>query len=209
MIVENEHTVLADNPYWHGDKPHVFDAEKVEELCLTAFEVFSTSTCLYDKDVDEDGDLEDEENISAILTHPSLIGKHREKAEGKISSALLSLAVAFRTLYDTLEADDAVKQFVDKNSDEGGLSWLSTEPKKSKTTLRETCNKIIHARDLRYVYDTTYGQFDGENYMMNGVVELWTDEKRNEWLVSFILPDFLEAIMDVAKCYQSVNTEVS
>lgn len=208
MTVENEHTVLADNPYFHGDKPHVFDAEKVEELCLTAFEVFSTSTCLYDQYVDDEGeDPDDEGNISAHLTHPSLIGKHREKAEVKISSALLSLAVAFRTLYDTLETDDAVKQFVDKNSDADLLSWRS-KPKKYKTTLREACNKIIHARGVRYVYQKTYNQFEGETYMMDGIVELCTDEKDKEWKVSFILPDFLEAIMDVAKCYRSVKTEV-
>ena len=209
MTVENEHTVLADNPYWHGDKPYVFDAERVEKLCLTAFEAFSTSTCLYDQYVDEEGDGDDEGNISAYLTHPTLIGKHRETAEGKISSALLSLAVSFRTLYDTLEEGDAVKQFVDQKFNAELLSWLSPEQKKYKTSLREVCNKIIHAKDVRYVYRTTYKQFGGKTYMMNGIVELWTDQTGKEWKVSFILPDFLEAIMDIAKCYRSITTEVS
>jgi len=210
MTVDNEHTVLADNPYWQGDKPHIFDAEKIEELCLSAFETYSTSTSLYAQYVVEDEDHEDEGNSQAcLLTHPSLIGKHREKAEVKISSALLSLAVAFRTFYDTLEEGDAVKEYVDKNFDADFLCWMEPDRKRNKTSLREACNKIIHARDVRPVYDKIDDVGANEIWMMDGVVELQTDEKGKEWCVSIILPDFLEAIMDFTKYYQSVNTKGS
>lgn len=210
MTVENEHIVLADNPYWHGDKPHVFDVEKVEELCLSAFETYSTSTSLCDTHVVEDEDHEDEGNSQVwLLTYPSLIGKHREKAEVKISSALLSLAVAFRTLYDTLEAGDTAKEYVDKNLDADVLGWIKPDRESNKTSLREACNKVIHARDVRFVYENKDDFGANDTWIMDGRVELQTDEKGREWYVYIFLPDFLEAIMDFTKYYQSVNTKVS
>lgn len=202
---ENEDFILAENPYWHPEeKRHVFDPNKVEELCLIAFEAFATSRALYREFV-----VEDEEVESTQLTYPSLIGKHRDIAETRISSVLLTLAITYRALEEGLEEGKPLKQFIDKIPTDYGqmLVWIGDE--KGKTSLREVCNKIIHANDIRFVYVNTYQTFYDTIWMMEGTIELEGILKKKPWKVSFVLPDFLEALLDISNFIAALNKEVS
>lgn len=203
-IDENEAFILAKNPYWHPEvKPHVFDPDKVEELCLIAFEAFTTSSTLYSQFVSED-----EEERSTQMTYPSLMGKHRDKAETRINSVLLTLALSYRTLEDSFEDDKQLKQFIDQTLTNHGqmLHWYGDN--KGKTSLREVCNKIIHATDIRHVYDFEE-EMNGKIWMMDGAIELEGILKKEPWNVSFILPDFLEGILDISNFVTSLNKEIS
>ena len=203
-IDENEAFILAKNPYWHPEvKPHFFDPDKVEELCLIAFEAFATSTALYRQFVDED-----EEDSSTVLTHPSLVDKHRNKAETRINSVLLTLAITYRTLEDSLEDDKRLKQFIDQTLTKHGqmLHWYGEN--EGKTSLREVCNKIIHATDIRHTYDDAFQAFNEKIWIMEGTIELKGIRQSTPWTVSFILPDFLEVILDISKSVESLNQEV-
>jgi hypothetical protein len=191
--------LLAENPYWHPEvKPHFFDTDKVEELCLIAFEAFATSSALCHEFINMVGDDD--------FTHPGLIGKHREKAEARISSVLLTLSITFRALEEGLEDGNPVKQFIDRNLNEQQLHWLT--PEDGKTSLREVCNKIIHAKDISPVYGYDGQATYGGAWVMEGTIEL-KGEYRNPWHVSFVLPDFLEAILDVSKLVAPLNKEAS
>jgi len=64
------------------------------------------------------------------------------------------------------------------------------------TSLRECCNKIIHAEDFRPVYDNGSEPRDEGVYYMTGTVELQGRRGKAEWLVSMDVFAFLEAMLE-------------
>ena len=194
---------INENPYWHQeDKPHVFDPVRVEELCLIAFEAFATSQAL-------SRDFVDAEDGGSNLTHPLLIGKHRAKAEAKISSALLTLSITYRALEERLRHSEKFINFQKDNTDFFGqqLTWHKGK-RQTQTSLRAACNKIIHAEDLRPTYESNEDSGDGDVWFMDGVFEMGgTSTGGDTWRVSIILPDFLEAMLDVAGFVETSDNE--
>ena len=85
------------------------------------------------------------------------------------------------------------------------LHWYGDN--EGKTSLREVCNKIIHATDIRHTYDYAFQAFYEKIWMMDGVIELKGIRQNTPWTVSFLLPDFLEVILDISNFVKSLNQE--
>ncbi|MEP2532868.1 hypothetical protein [Shimia sp.] len=190
-----------ENPYWHPTiKPHAFDPDSVSEQCLKCFEPLSTSSSLgvFWESASEDEGLEE-----SIWSYPTLVKLHQQCAELKLSSALLFLAISFRTLDDQRREDEGFREFV-KNL-ETSFSNLHFYQGNGKTTLREACNKIVHATDVRPVYDNGSDRIEREVWGMDGQLELKGSLGGTNWAVNLNMFDFLEALLDVV---QYVNDEI-
>ena len=183
----------TENPYWHPEaKPHTFDSAEISELCMRAFSVISTSLDRYWND-----DLEDlgEQNC---WSYPRLVAEHQLTAERELASSLLNLAVRYRTLDDQLASDDDFQMFKEEQRESHG-TFLTTHGKREvRDSLRELCNKIIHADDLRPVYDNGSVPRDEGVWVMDGCIELEGNYRGDEWSVTFIVYIFLEALLETA-----------
>jgi hypothetical protein len=182
------------NPYWHlTTKPHVFDPVKVEELCVTVFETFSTSLAMASYYVDDAVDTDEEGGFE----FPKLVSKHQEKAEAKISSSLLILSITYRALEEQLEDSEKFQQFKVDNAtifDEKLIYFVGD----GRKTLREACNKVIHAVDFRPVYDNGSMPRDEGVWGMDGQIEMEGMQSGKPWHVVISVLDFLEAMLDIS-----------
>jgi len=189
------------NPYWHPhNKPHIFEPDKVDELCLVAFEVFSTSLAIENYWVDDTVDSDEEPGFE----YPRLVAKHQKDAEAKIASTLMILAITYRALEDQLEGDEGFRIFKTSraNTFEGKLTYHVGQ---GGTTLREACNKVIHTEDFRPVYDNGSMPRDEGVWGMDGRIELEGARGGKVWQVQLGLLDFLEAMADIADFVRTLD----
>nr|WP_316628686.1 hypothetical protein [uncultured Brevundimonas sp.] len=67
-------------------------------------------------------------------------------------------------------------------------------------TLREACNKIIHAVDFRPIYDHSDRRISEGEYrrvwFMTGEIEIGGMKGREQWAAVLYVPPFLEIVID-------------
>jgi len=193
------------NPYWDEHyKPHSVDPDEIRSLCLRAFQIVMSSqgvASLYDHS--DDSDLEDPkeepEDEPEEIEIPLLFALYRENSERLLSETLLKLAIFVRTLEDQVlgtDADDRFKTFLGKLNGEDGFGTVFEGPEGLVMTLRECCNKIIHAEDFRPVYDKDGSSEVPGGWAMDGQLELEGRLGKKEWKVAIYLVDFLEAVLE-------------
>lgn len=192
------------NPYWDEHyKPHNVDPDEIRSLCLRGFQIVMSSqgvASLYDHS--DNSDLEDPkaepEDEAAEIEIPLLFALYRENSERLLSETLLKLAIFVRTLEDQVLGTDACERFktflVELNGEEG-FGAVFDGPEGLVMTLRECCNKIIHAEDFRPVYDKDGASDVPGGWAMDGQLELEGRHGKKEWKVAIYLIDFLEAVL--------------
>ncbi|MER8382094.1 hypothetical protein [Mesorhizobium sp. M1295] len=122
-------------------------------------------------------------------------------AEAELSKRLLRLALLVRTFDDTFSrAEDSVdykkhlKRIEDEQQDFGGVYEGSPDVTK---TIRECGNKIIHAEDVRPVYETQDERDDPEAmWGMNGTVEL-EGTRRDQWKIVIDIHSYVEGVLEL------------
>lgn len=127
-------------------------------------------------------------------------------AEERLSRALLDIAVRMRTLEDILSSSgkradyhDLISQLVEDDQI-GSLGWKDGKVgERSGLSFREACNKIIHAEDVRPIYDNGSNAGDEDfAWGMDGSVELLGSLGKREWEVWMFVEEFLSTCIDVA-----------
>lgn len=191
------------NPYWDEHlKPHSVDPDEIRSLCLRAFQIVMSSqgvASLYDHSDDsdlEDANLEPEEADEIEI--PLLFGLYRENSERLLSETLLKMAIFVRTLEDQVlgtDASDRFKAILETLNGEDGFGTVFEGPEGLVMTLRECCNKIIHAEDFRPVYDKDGSSDVPGGWAMDGQLELEGKHGKKDWKVAIYLIDFLEAVL--------------
>lgn len=192
------------NPYWDEHyKPHSVDPDEIRSLCLRAFQIVMSSqgvASLYDHS--DDSDVEDPkaepEDDADDIEIPLLFALYRENSERLLSETLLQLAIFVRTLEDQVlgsSAEERFRTFLAALNDEDGFGTVFDGPEGIVMTLRECCNKIIHAEDFRPVYDKDGGSDVPGGWAMDGQLELEGRLGKKEWKVALHLIDFLEAVL--------------
>jgi hypothetical protein len=188
-----------ENPYHHPClKPHVFDHEAVSNLCRDCFEIAMATFgvgALWNEDLVEFKETPD-------WSFPLLVAQHQKTAEARISSILLSLAATYRALDDQLSEVIEFEDFIRKQK-EDHVNFLTVYKGNVRDSLRECCNKIIHAEDIRPVYDNSNEPQGEGKYHMTGTIELSGVFGKAEWVVSFGLFEFLEAMLETVDFYYS------
>ncbi len=182
-----------ENPYHHPYvKPLAVDLEEVERIARDCFEIVLASRSVgafWNGDLEEFGEKSD-------WSFPSLMAAHLGTAEERLSTSLAKLAVLFRALDDQLATDDDYNECKARLESELSPFLTAYSGEGIPTTLRESCNKIIHCEDFRPVYDNGSEPRDEGVYYMTGEIELEGRKGTKNWLVSVDLFNLLEGVMD-------------
>ena len=177
-----------DNPYHRAEvKPHYLDPESARFQC---FDAFNASAGLAFASAFEAGEEDQEAS--------SLFKLHHQLAEPRLSQLLLSLAVFVRTMNDVYRESpfaDAYRAHAAATDGRDFIGDLDGET----LSLREACNKIIHATDFRPVYDhADRDSGDGEErlWYMTGEIEIEGNVRDRAWNATLYVPHFLEIVLD-------------
>jgi hypothetical protein len=188
------------NPYWHDYyKPHVVDFDGIRWLCVEAFAILAASRSLMGKPGDE---------IGGTL-HDTFF----RMAEGWLSEAFLSIAVKVRTFEDTLAATDNKKEydeFIAAKVDDEQLGSIGAKGviERKNLSLREACNKIIHTKDFRPVYDNgSHGRDEDFAWGMEGTIELAGEMNGKAWDAWLNAEEFLSVCLELADLISPVEIE--
>jgi len=190
-----------ENPYWHDQyKPHQTDRIDIRLLC---FEI----NCVVSTSIGQQGSgmAPDEDDPREITILDELCFK---MAESELSKRLLKLALLVRTFDETMTRSEKVESYlahrnrIELQHEVFGQVFKGAE--NSTKTLRECSNKIIHAEDVRPVYDTD----DSRNapyamWGMTGTLELEGRRGEAEWSVSIYLKTYLEGILELIQFDES------
>jgi len=65
--------------------------------------------------------------------------------------------------------------------------------------LRETCNKIIHAEDVRITYGDNDEEDEKRVWHMTNTVELQGSFRSKKWSISFQVLDFFEGMLETVQ----------
>lgn len=181
------------NPYWHPDeKNHVVDPYEVLELAVDVFNIVRSSMSMQsdgaDKDIDEDYE-------------PTPIEQaHYDWAESQLSRKLLRISVLLRTLDDYL-SDRRHKDYiklVSQLNKESNFGTLDIKKKSTDLKFREVLNKIIHAADIRPVYETEDASDDKQaRWGMDGQLELTGKYRKDKWIAVVYLVPFLDSVVEL------------
>ncbi|WP_143523867.1 hypothetical protein [Rhizobium rhizosphaerae] len=185
-----------ENPYWHEDyKPHLVDKAELKILCFDINNIVTASASQQGSgEVLEEGEEKPGFSFIERLMY--------EMAEAELSKKLLRLALLVRTFDDTLLRSDVADEYssykkeIEERNNGFGVTF---EGKDGQTnTIRECCNKIIHADDVRPVYDTDDDRDDPKaRWGMDGTLELEGEQGKTVWRISIFIIDLIEAILEL------------
>jgi hypothetical protein len=180
----------AENPYRHEKaKPHLVDRDEIRGLCLECLHILLASNGMAVV-------LGEEEGGKTGWDYPNLTALHHRNAESQLSSKLLKLAVLVRTFDDQfrdVEAYTEHKRTIDRDQGPFGDFYEGS----GILAIREGCNKIIHAEDVRPVYENGGEPHDEGMWAMNGIIELTGYDRGEKWSVGLRVIAFLEAVIDL------------
>jgi len=190
------------NPYWHPEeKNHIVNPDEVRELAFDVFNIVQSSMSMRGRGAPKD---EDEDSEPTSIVH-----MHYELAEYQLSSKLLRIAVLVRTLDDYWSSwghEDYVKAVANLNR-RTDIGTLTVKEKSTDLTLREAFNKIIHAADVRPVYETEDDRDDEHaRWGMDGQLELSGEFKKGKWGALINLLPFLDAVVDLLKVVEELES---
>ncbi|WP_417272907.1 hypothetical protein [Celeribacter halophilus] len=193
----------SENPYHHPFvKPLAFDCAAVENMCRECFEIVMATQAIgafWNEDLDEFGEEPD-------WSFPLLVGRHQETAEIRLSTMLLNLSASYRALDDQIGNEPSFQLFRDAQKKKYQDFLVVYEGGPISDSLRECCNKVIHAEDFRPVYDNNSQPRDEGVYHMTGTVELQGRRGKSEWSVSLDVFAFLEAMLETVMFLTSEET---
>jgi hypothetical protein len=134
--------------------------------------------------------LADRQVANRTLTSDAIRSLQETHLRPEIGRILISCAAGLRILFD---ARPAIKGWIDR-SDCGKLyrDWPSDESKVEKLTLREACNKIIHAKQIRFdeVVPNAAANPDNEGVYLRPYLYLYGSKNRHEWRAVLSIIDF-------------------
>jgi hypothetical protein len=182
----------GENPYWHSEgQTHSVDLAAVRRICFEVFNIFTASASLVEglEFVDEGEEPE----------YPSLLSLHHEMAEPRAMEQLLRLAMLVRTYDDIMNESDDADGYAKHAKETAGEDYIGTLDT-GRFNLREACNKIIHAREVRPIYDDVeYQSADGKKtkaWHLRGEIEFAGAFNKKEWNAVLYVPHFLEIALD-------------
>lgn len=180
-----------ENPYQKAEiKPHYLAPAMAEALCFDIFNVISASQSFAGIFEASEADEDD--------PYPSLSALHHKLAEPRLSLMLLQLAVFVRTFDDVMSAGAASERYAQHAAATDGGDALG-HLDGNRLNLREACNKIIHAADVRPVYEHTDREGvpgDAQAWHLTGEIELKGSRGTQEWNATLYVEPFLEIVLD-------------
>jgi hypothetical protein len=182
-----------ENPYWHPEqKSHVVNTDDVRLLAFSVFNIVRASMSMMGAGIELDVEKDQLPTLMEIL--------HYEYAEHQLSKNLLQIAVLMRTLDDYWSdlGHEIYSDNVKRINKENRVGLIENGDKSCELSLREACNKIIHAQDFRPVYDTEDDR-DAPNsrWGMDSQIEMRGAQRGLTWTATLNAFQFLEAVIDL------------
>jgi hypothetical protein len=180
------------------DKPHSVDPQKLREYCFNIINIFYAHETIL-------------RSHSLASTHETYLQDEWHKIFHKCSSSyLLDLAVGIRTLEDIL--DESCPKLTDEDNES---IWGSADGIEHKT-LREACNKIIHAKKFSYSLskldtDEFPGDMDEDDFepqpnrCLSGEIELLGEYNKKKWSVTVLVPELIESTLKYLSLCEKVE----
>jgi hypothetical protein len=189
-----------ENLYWVTEgRGHHIDVNAIKLLCFDLLNLFEANRSL----LEEFDAAAAEDETPRRATDDPLIALHVELADTQMRKHLLQLAMLTRTYDDVMRESprsDLYEAHSSKTDGDGNIGWVDDKP----LTLREACNKIIHAREIRPATDRldrtviSGHENDPEEVLVyrTGLVELKGRLRRTEWEGAIMVPEFISTVIE-------------
>jgi hypothetical protein len=189
-----------DNPYWQTEgRTHQIDVESIRRLCFEIVSIMEASSTL----AHNFEAREAEEERSLDLGHHPLLALHLELAEKEVSRLLLQLCLMVRTYDDIMTVSDAADAYAAHAKETDGIDYIGALSGNGKFDLREACNKVIHAQEIRALYervDRTIVEGDDppeqDVWYLTGEIELKGTHRGKTWEATLYAQDFIETVLE-------------
>ena len=192
-----------DNPYWYSDgQRHHVDLISIERLCFDLTNIFEASRPLA-----EEFDLaESEEEKKLTESDIPLLRLHQKYAFEHVSKTLLQLALMVRTYDDQMKDSDKSEQYIQHITKVDDGHYVGILHNKDNFKYREACNKVIHAVEIRPLYERVDrvvsdalndGNIGQDIWYLTGEIELQGQHRGNNWNAVLHTQQFIETVLDV------------
>lgn len=194
-----------DNPYWFTKgQTHNIDLGTIKRMCFELTNIFNAGQAL----AEDFEAMEVEEGKRFDLSHAPLLALHMQLAERQACDVLLQMALLVRTYDDIMknsEASEPYQAHAVATSGKNYIGGFSQEGQNFDLGLRQACNKIIHALEIRALYETVdrtvaldeHGQeLDQEIWFLTGEIEMTGTDKGKPWEARLHAPALLEIVLD-------------
>ncbi|MBG0797159.1 hypothetical protein IYX23_05590 [Methylocystis sp. L43] len=182
-----------ENPYWTtAGQGHHLDLQDMRVLCFDIHNIVASSSTLIGR-----LELAEPEELSEDSTLRKL---HYEISEPLLSNRLLHLAIMLRTYDDMMSANDSDGAYTAHVQRTSGSDFVGNIDK-GTFSLRDACNKIIHASEIRPLYESVYNEHEestGEpvGWKLTGEIELSGVQNKKPWTAELYVQNFLEVALD-------------
>ncbi len=175
------------NPYWSSQgQTHPVSVDQIRRLCFEIVNIAAASGELAGDSAAEQGDMAHSESRIFQL--------HHELAETVLCENLLRLALLVRTFDDIASASakpDEYREHAKRTSGENEIGCLTVAGQATDFGLREACNKIIHAQEIR-----ARDELVSRRWYFDGEVELKGAQNKKSWEASVYIYEFIETVLE-------------
>lgn len=135
-----------------------------------------------------------------------LLRLHQQYAFVQASKALLQLALMVRTYDDQMRDSNKSEAYLQHSKDVDDGHYVGILIGKDSFLVREACNKIIHATEVRPLYERVdrivtdafkEGKIHQDIWYLTGEIELSGFYKSKEWNAVLHLQPFVEIILGI------------
>jgi hypothetical protein len=191
-----------ENPYWKTNgRTHQIDVQSMRRLGFEIVNIIEASATLAQSFEAE----ELEAKRSLDLADYPLLALHLELAEGQLSQLLLQLCLMVRTHDDVMAASTAAETHLAQAKKTDGSNYIGSIAGDGKFDLREACNKVIHAAEIRAVYERIdrapaepngADKLDQDVWYLTSEVELKGTQHGKAWQATLHTQDFIETVLE-------------
>jgi hypothetical protein len=190
-----------DNPYWTTDgQAHHINLDGIKRLCFDISSIFESSRPI--SETIEYAEVEEGEPVQ--LKNFPLAVLHNEYSFKIISEKMLQIALVVRTYDDQMKESFRNAEYRDhqKANDDG--NYIGSIDESKRFYLRDACNKIIHAKEVRPLYeriDRTVcdalekGIIGQDFWYLTGEIELSGLQRGMPWHAVIYVQPFLETVL--------------
>lgn len=189
---------IVESPYWQtAGQGHHVDLATLKLICFDLLNLVEASRAV----VEHFDAVEAEEGRRLDTRTQPLIALHVELSDIQVRKHLLQLALLTRT-YDDLMRDsdrsDEYRAHALKHDGGDTMGWVSD----GRFGLRQACNKVIHAIEIRPTYDrldrTVIDGADDEETLifLTGEVELNGRHNGAAWEGAVYIQPFIETVLE-------------
>ncbi|WGO97057.1 hypothetical protein QFX18_13490 [Saccharophagus degradans] len=210
ILKSNEHSEVyvpdkselkfSDNPYWNSyGQVHHIEVEKIADICFQLSNIFYASRPILR--AIEAAVSEEECSLEEII--PEIAKLHRVLAFAKISELLLHLALLVRTYDDQMKKSDVSEEYRSNLKKIQSSQSIGCASDTNNLNLRHACNKIIHAQEIRPLYesldvDEKGSERDIRYWYLTSEIELQGDAcPKGPWDAVLYVHGFIDCILEL------------